>query len=319
MTQWYEMWSKGGCQRRCDSVTEQLTGKPCLCPRAADPENADLVRAASIERDRLAHLNPPQGCHRVTRLNVLVPELPDIGVWRADTSSFWAAGEMADKADALLLAREADVYLPAALRIEPRSRVARGQTTKFNVLVLELLNTPQQIAGGQLPTGMQAAIECLVAAPQLALTAGSAPSRAALPAGHGDAASQADSAERRRQYTRPLPEGEGELVTRGDQPAAPGSAERQQPGTAAAALDTLVPGWDDPRPQDGSSEMSPAQEIAAAVAAGASRVQLSARRKQAETLGCLDDIVNTSRPGEPEVHETLGALLDALEQARAAG
>ena len=26
ISQWYEMWSKGGCQRRCDSQREQISG-----------------------------------------------------------------------------------------------------------------------------------------------------------------------------------------------------------------------------------------------------------------------------------------------------
>src|SRR3990167_10361323 len=31
---WFEQWSAGGCQRRCDGQTEMLTGKPCLCADA---------------------------------------------------------------------------------------------------------------------------------------------------------------------------------------------------------------------------------------------------------------------------------------------
>src|SRR6266508_3942140 len=39
-SQFYELWSAGGCQRRCDGVIEALSGKPCLC----DP----LERACDI-------------------------------------------------------------------------------------------------------------------------------------------------------------------------------------------------------------------------------------------------------------------------------
>ena len=176
ISQWYEMWTKGGCQRRCDSVTEQLTGGPCLCPHAENPDDPDQVMAASLERDRLSQLKTPQGCKRVTRLNVMIPDLPDIGVWRLDTGSFWAAGEMGDKADALEMAREQGTYLAAALRIEQRERIANGKTKKYGVPVLELLNTVREIASGALAAGgMLAALPPAPGEQPKAITA--APSR----------------------------------------------------------------------------------------------------------------------------------------------
>src|SRR5689334_4731578 len=30
LSQSYESWSRGGCQRRCDGVSEELSGEPCL-------------------------------------------------------------------------------------------------------------------------------------------------------------------------------------------------------------------------------------------------------------------------------------------------
>src|SRR6266545_424600 len=30
-SQFFELWSGGGCQRRCDGITEAVSGKPCLC------------------------------------------------------------------------------------------------------------------------------------------------------------------------------------------------------------------------------------------------------------------------------------------------
>jgi len=190
ISQWYEMWSKGGCQRRCDSVTEQISGKPCLCPRAQDPDDPEQVRAASLERDRLSKLKTPQGCSRMTRLNVMIPDLPDLGVWRLDTKSFWAAGEMGDKADALQMAREQGIYLPAVLRIEPRERIARGETTKFVVPVLELLNTVREIASGalagggivaQLPPAPSEPPKAITAAPAAPVAAPAEPARPEVP------------------------------------------------------------------------------------------------------------------------------------------
>src|SRR6266540_3864667 len=42
-SQWFEQWSRGGCQRRCNGETELLSDKPCLC----EAENADK-RACQI-------------------------------------------------------------------------------------------------------------------------------------------------------------------------------------------------------------------------------------------------------------------------------
>src|SRR4051812_8068743 len=35
VTQWYELWTGGGCLRRCDGVTNVLTMTPCACPADA--------------------------------------------------------------------------------------------------------------------------------------------------------------------------------------------------------------------------------------------------------------------------------------------
>lgn len=154
ISQNYEMWSKGGCIRRCDSQTEQISGKPCLCP--SDP----------LERDRLAKLKTPAACKPITRLSVQIPDLLGLGVWRIDTGSYYAAVELGDSAELMQAARDMGVFLPAVLRIDHRERVAGGQTKKFPVPVLEVLATFRDIATGaiarggiaaQLPPSMQPA------------------------------------------------------------------------------------------------------------------------------------------------------------------
>jgi hypothetical protein len=167
ISQWYEMWSKGGCQRRCDSQTEKLSGKPCLCP--ADP----------LERDRLARLIVPQACKVVTRLNVMIPDLPGLGVWRIDSSSYYAAVELGDTAELMQRAREAGVFLPAVLRIDQRERVAGGQTKKFPVITLEVLATFRQIATGAISQGGMAAQLPPTMKPAKAIEAAPAPVAAA--------------------------------------------------------------------------------------------------------------------------------------------
>jgi hypothetical protein len=181
VSQWYEMWTGGGCQRRCDSRVEQLTGKPCLCPHAEDPANADEVAAMALNRAELAKLNPPQACKPVTRINVMIPDLPGVGVFRLDTHSYYAAVEIGDAAALLQAARDHGVFMPAVLRIEQRQRVAGGQTKNYPVPVLEVLATFRQIASGELEAGgITAQLPPAPGEPMRAIAA--APSAPAAPA-----------------------------------------------------------------------------------------------------------------------------------------
>lgn len=148
VSQWYEMWSKGGAQRRCNSQVEMLTGKPCLCPHAEDPSDEAEVSRAALERAEMASLNPPRACKLITRVNLMIPDLPGLGVFRLDTSSYYAAVEIGDTARLMQIARDQGVFLPAVARIEQRQRVAGGQTKKFPVPVLEMLATFRDLATG---------------------------------------------------------------------------------------------------------------------------------------------------------------------------
>lgn len=175
VSQWYELWNKGGCLRRCSSRIEQISGKECMCPHAADPFDQEMVQAAAKERARLAKLNPPQACGLKTRISVMVPDLPGLGIFRLDTGSFYAAGEIGDQADLLQMARDRGIFLPAELRIEQRFRVANGKRTPYPVPVLEILNTFREIASGALGAGgINAQLPPAPGEPQRALTSGPA-------------------------------------------------------------------------------------------------------------------------------------------------
>jgi hypothetical protein len=145
ITQFYEMWNKGGCIRRCDSVLEQKSNKPCMCP------------SDGILRSQLAKMNPPQACKTTTRLNVMIPDLPGLGVWRFDTGSYYAALEMGDMATLLETARDNGVFLPAVLRIDQRERISDGNTTPYPVVVLESTVPFRALATGALAAGGLAA------------------------------------------------------------------------------------------------------------------------------------------------------------------
>lgn len=189
VSQWYEMWNKGGAIRRCDSRTEQISGGPCQCPHAADPDDAGEVEDAARKRAALAKLNPPRACKLVTRINVMIPDLPGLGVFRLDTGSYYAAVEIGDAAALMQTAREKGVFLPAILRIDQRQRKAGGETKTYPVVVLEVLTTFRDLATGSIeqagiaaqlppaPSGARAAI----AAPAVAAPAAPLPAAAADP------------------------------------------------------------------------------------------------------------------------------------------
>jgi hypothetical protein len=144
LSQWWEMWSGGGVQRRCDGITRQgkQAGEPCLCP------------ADTGMRGELAGQNPPGACKPHSRLNVMIPDIPDLGTWGIQSTGMNAAVEWPGAVDVLEKHRPAGVFLPAQIRLEQRTRKTGGQTRHFAVVVVEIENTLRELVGGntdQLP------------------------------------------------------------------------------------------------------------------------------------------------------------------------
>jgi hypothetical protein len=143
LSQSLELWNRGGCARRCDGITENLSDSPCLC-RAQFGDDFHEQRAGTV-------------CSMTTRLNVMLPEMPDFGVWRAETHSYYAANELAGSVDTIRGLVGPQAMVPVRLRIEQRTRVAEGKTKQFPVVVLELrgVTSGQLLAGGE---GLQQAV-----------------------------------------------------------------------------------------------------------------------------------------------------------------
>lgn len=144
LSQWYELWTRGGCQRRCDGVTEQKTQAPCLCP--SDPQQ----RAAEAASGR--------ACKPHTRVNVIIPDLPGLGVWRIESGGYYAAIELGGAAELLSAARAQGVIVPAVLRLEQRKVVSDGQTKQFAVPVLDILPTLRELTGLSAGAGIAASL-----------------------------------------------------------------------------------------------------------------------------------------------------------------
>jgi len=122
-TTWYELWSKGGCQRRCDGVHEVISDSVCLCGE---------------ERE----------CKPYTRLSVLLPDLPGIGSWLLSSTGWNAAAELAGAADLLQRATAQGVLIPARLRLEQLTQVTGGQTRRFAVPVIDIDTSFRELLGG---------------------------------------------------------------------------------------------------------------------------------------------------------------------------
>jgi hypothetical protein len=131
-SQWYEMWSAGGCQRRCDGQTERLTKQPCLClAQGCAPEKRD--------------------CKLHTRLRVMLEDVPGLGCWRVDTGSYYAAVELPGVAALLAMAQGA---IPGKLVLDQRTvtRQVDGKPQTFNFAVPTLHVdeiTPRQLMSGR--------------------------------------------------------------------------------------------------------------------------------------------------------------------------
>lgn len=148
VSQWFELWSGGGCQRRCDGITNVLDMTPCACP----PDVEERIELAG----------KGEACKATTRLNVMLPALPDLGVFRLESHGYYAATELAGAAEILSMATAAGRLLPARLRLEQRSKKVPGKPTRqYAVPVIEFLETrfselgltdvpaPRQIAAGR--------------------------------------------------------------------------------------------------------------------------------------------------------------------------
>ncbi|MFF1483089.1 hypothetical protein ACIGZH_01900 [Streptomyces sp. NPDC058319] len=122
LSQNYEKWNGGGCERRCDGLTEKISGKPCVC----------LARFGEGWHE----LKADQVCRPTSRIGVFLPDLPDLGVWRLETKSYYAADALAGGLDTVLQATGGEGLLPVRMWIEQRTAVREGKTKQFQVVML---------------------------------------------------------------------------------------------------------------------------------------------------------------------------------------
>ncbi|HEX3542614.1 MAG TPA: hypothetical protein VHT75_19455 [Acidimicrobiales bacterium] len=180
-SQWFEMWSGGGCQRRCDGQTEIIGDTACVCPADVD--------------ERLELAGKGKACKPTTRLFVIQPRLPDVGLWHFESHGFYAATEIPGTINIIRAAAANGTLIPARLRIEQRTMKRDGETKNFAVPVIELPTMTThtlmtgEIIGGEIGPAPDDRRELPVASPPTASTTppAPAPSPAPAPAGDGSA------------------------------------------------------------------------------------------------------------------------------------
>ena len=128
VTQWFEYWTKAGCQHRCDGRHNVLTDDDC---DHDDPAHIEALKKPT------------------TRLNVILRDVEGIGVWRVETHGWNAAVELPDVAEFLAAAGG---YVNGWLALEQRTSIdtsgARPQTRHFAVPIIEIDVTPAQLMAG---------------------------------------------------------------------------------------------------------------------------------------------------------------------------
>jgi len=154
ISQAWEQWSASGCKVRCNgefifhAEDESLKGMECQCP--VDP----------AERRALA--SKGTACNPVTRLSVLLYDVPGIGVWRLDTGGYYAGSELMAIVPFLQAASAEGRFLNCELRLETRQVKRGGQTMVYPVVTLQPVNiTLMQLLSRQIPD------EGLIAPPQI--------------------------------------------------------------------------------------------------------------------------------------------------------
>lgn len=147
LSQWYELWSKGGCLRRCDGETCEVAGHD------GPAEVACPCFAEGVRR-----------CNLHTRLNVIIPDIAFRGAWRLETHSEYAAREIPGMVDLVIGAAQRG-FTTAELGLEERKVVRNGETKRFTIPTLTLAHTPEELLSGR------AQLQALNPAPMPALPA----------------------------------------------------------------------------------------------------------------------------------------------------
>jgi hypothetical protein len=132
---WYELWSGGGVQRRCD-------GEMCQIPQTS-PGGWEMVETpcVCVQRNMME-------CRPYTRMNVILPSIPFRGVWRLETKGWNAAKELPGMVNIIEAMTNAGQLVQAKLHIERRVQQTPAGKRNFVVPGITIAHTAQDMLAG---------------------------------------------------------------------------------------------------------------------------------------------------------------------------
>lgn len=136
ITIWYELWSAGGCQRRCDGIEVETK-------QVVSPDDYEMVKSPCI-----CHENGEAECDPHTRLSVVLPEFSFAGIWRFESKGWNAAQELPGMYDMISELHRRGSMVDAVLSIASEERMTPNGKRIFKVPKLSVRNTPLEIAAG---------------------------------------------------------------------------------------------------------------------------------------------------------------------------
>lgn len=146
LSTWYEKWSGGGCERRCDGVACEIV--------QMQGDNASLVKTSCICVSKGV-----RECQPYTRLNVVLPELAFRGTWRLETKGWNALHELPGMFDMIRSLDESGRMVQAYLGVEKRSDKQGGRTRHYVVPKLTVGQSPQELQSGEASVAAIAPVE----------------------------------------------------------------------------------------------------------------------------------------------------------------
>ena len=135
LSQWWETYDSGGCLRRCDGVTESLSGDPCSCPSSV------AVR-----------MGTPNACRPTTRLSVVCPDVAVLGAGMLVSHGLIAAETLPQAVGIAEQMLSRGQHVPATLRMVTH----RGRRT-YVVPQLEIVGVSlASLGAAEAPQGLPA-------------------------------------------------------------------------------------------------------------------------------------------------------------------
>lgn len=110
------------CLRRCDGITEYVSGNECPCANEEE-----------------------QSCKPTTRLSVILTRVPGLGVWRCETHGWNAASELAGSVQLLESLVATGTPVKARLRLDKRTSKTETETREFVVPVVDIDHTLSEV------------------------------------------------------------------------------------------------------------------------------------------------------------------------------